>query len=140
MLKKTLALSLTSLFCLPALAQSGIQLYGSVDASFQYGKEMGNKTAGIDGGGIGDSFLGLRGEEALGAGLEAVFVLEQGSTSMSANPAASTKPTATPTPAAISSRSKPMSDLRAPLVRSPWGVNTHRVICLSSTTHCPIWR
>ncbi|MFC4487143.1 porin [Tepidiphilus baoligensis] len=78
MLKKTLALSLTSLFCLPALAQSGIQLYGSVDASFQYGKEMGNKTAGIDGGGIGDSFLGLRGEEALGAGLEAVFVLEQG--------------------------------------------------------------
>jgi predicted porin len=78
MFKKTLALSLTSLFCLPALAQSGIELYGSVDASFQYGKEMGNQTAGIDGGGIGDSFLGLRGKEALGAGLEAVFVLEQG--------------------------------------------------------------
>jgi len=78
MYKKTLALSLTSLFCLPALAQSGIQLYGSADAFFKYGKVMGDKTVGIDDGGIGNSFFGLRGEEDLGAGLKAVFVLEEG--------------------------------------------------------------
>lgn len=50
MYRKTLALSLTSLFCLPALAQSGVQLYGSADAFFKYGKVMGDSTAGIDDG------------------------------------------------------------------------------------------
>lgn len=55
-----------------------MQLYGSADAFFKYGKVMGDSTAGIDDGGIGNSFFGLRGEEELGAGLKAVFVLEEG--------------------------------------------------------------
>ncbi|MDK2798061.1 MAG: hypothetical protein PWQ19_1611 [Tepidiphilus sp.] len=55
-----------------------MQLYGSADAFFKYGKVMGDSTAGIDDGGIGNSFFGLRGEEDLGAGLKAVFVLEEG--------------------------------------------------------------
>ncbi len=78
MQKKTLVLALTGLFALPVFAQSNVQLYGTVDAYGQGGKIMGDNSMGVGSGGLSDTFLGIRGEESLGNGLKAVFVLEEG--------------------------------------------------------------
>lgn len=76
--KGLIALAVASLFSAPVLAQSSIQLYGVADAFVKYGKVMGDDTAGVDDGGLAGSRIGFRGEEALGNGLKAVFLLEEG--------------------------------------------------------------
>lgn len=48
------------------------------DAFVKYGQWMGDDMSGVDDGGLNGSRVGFRGEEALGSGLKAVFVLEQG--------------------------------------------------------------
>jgi predicted porin len=76
--KKAVAVSLAGLIAAPGWAQSNIQLYGVADAYVKYGKWMGDDTAGVDDGGINGSRIGFQGEEDLGNGLKAVFVLEEG--------------------------------------------------------------
>jgi predicted porin len=78
--KKLIALAVASLASAPLWAQqsSSIQLYGVADAFLKYGQWMGDDTSGVDDGGLNGSRVGFRGEETLGSGLKAVFVLEQG--------------------------------------------------------------
>lgn len=63
---------------LPAFSQSSIQIYGYADANLQYGKLRGDDVMGVGEGGWQGSRIGFRGEEDLGNGLKAVFVLEEG--------------------------------------------------------------
>ena len=76
--KKLIALAVASLASAPLWAQqsSSIQLYGVADAFLKYGQWMGDDTSGVDDGVLNGSRVGFRGEEALGSGLKAVFVLE----------------------------------------------------------------
>ncbi|MBI5781291.1 MAG: porin [Rhodocyclales bacterium] len=77
--KKLIALAVASLASAPLWAQSSsIQFYGAADAFVKYGQWMGDDVSGVDDGGLNGSRVGFRGEEALGSGLKAVFVLEQG--------------------------------------------------------------
>ena len=76
--KKLIALAVAGLVSAPVFAQSNIQIYGVADAYFKGGKSMGDDTMGVDSGGLAGSRIGFRGEEDLGSGLKAVFVLEQG--------------------------------------------------------------
>jgi len=78
MQKKLIALAVAGLVSAPVFAQSNIQVYGVADAYMKYGDFMGDDTMGVDSGGLMGSRLGFRGEEDLGSGLKAVFVLEQG--------------------------------------------------------------
>ena len=78
MQKKLIALAVAGLVSAPVFAQSNIQVYGVADAYFKAGDFMGDSTMGVDSGGLSGSRLGFRGEEDLGSGLKAVFVLEQG--------------------------------------------------------------
>ncbi|MBI5781290.1 MAG: porin [Rhodocyclales bacterium] len=78
MQKKLIALAVAGLVSAPVLAQSNIQIYGIADAYMQYGDFMGDDTMGVGSGGLMGSRLGFRGEEDLGSGLKAVFLLEQG--------------------------------------------------------------
>ncbi|WP_142805153.1 porin [Tepidiphilus sp. J10] len=78
MQKKLIALAVAGLVSAPVFAQSNIQVYGVADAYFKAGDFMGDSTMGVDSGGLAGSRLGFRGEEDLGSGLKAVFVLEQG--------------------------------------------------------------
>lgn len=78
MQKKLIALAVAGLVSAPVFAQSNIQIYGVADAYMQYGDSMGDDTMGVESGGLSGSRLGFRGEEDLGSGLKAVFVLEQG--------------------------------------------------------------
>jgi predicted porin len=78
MQKKLIALAVAGLVSAPVFAQSNIQVYGVADAYMQYGDFMGDDTMGVQSGGLMGSRLGFRGEEDLGSGLKAVFVLEQG--------------------------------------------------------------
>ena len=78
MQKKLIALAVAGLVSAPVFAQSNIQIYGVADAYFKGGKFMGDDTMGVDSGGLAGSRIGFRGEEDLGSGLKAVFVLEQG--------------------------------------------------------------
>jgi predicted porin len=77
--KRLVALAVASLVSTPLWAQSSsIQLYGVADAFVKYGQWMGDDTSGVDDGALAGSRVGFRGEEALGGGLKAVFVLEGG--------------------------------------------------------------
>lgn len=73
------AISRTSLalaaFCTAgaALAQSHVSLYGLIDVSVEHQKHGSKKASGLASNG---SYLGLRGQEDLGGGLKAGFVLE----------------------------------------------------------------
>lgn len=78
MQKKLIALAVAGLVSAPVFAQSNIQIYGVADAYMKYGDFMGDDAMGVDSGGLSGSRLGFRGEEDLGSGLKAVFVLEQG--------------------------------------------------------------
>jgi len=78
MQKKLIALAVAGLVSAPVFAQSNIQIYGVADAYMKYGDSMGDDAMGVDSGGLSGSRLGFRGEEDLGSGLKAVFVLEQG--------------------------------------------------------------
>ena len=78
MQKKLIALAVAGLVSAPVFAQSNIQIYGIADAYMQYGDFMGDDTMGVQSGGLMGSRLGFRGEEDLGSGLKAVFLLEQG--------------------------------------------------------------
>lgn len=62
-----------------AQSQSNIQIYGVADAYVEAGKWMGDSINGVgETGGIRPTQLGFRGEEDLGGGLKAIFVLEEG--------------------------------------------------------------
>ena len=78
MQKKLIALAVAGLVSAPVFAQSNIQIYGVADAYMKYGDFMGDDAMGVDSGGLAGSRIGFRGEEDLGSGLKAVFVLEQG--------------------------------------------------------------
>lgn len=92
-----LAAGAISLFAIAAHAQSGVTLYGVVDAPIEYVTNLASAPPTIDpvtgaitqrsggsrvslqsGGGLSGSRWGLRGVEELGNGLQAVFVLESG--------------------------------------------------------------
>ncbi|GAA4338915.1 porin [Pigmentiphaga soli] len=78
-MKKTLlAAALLAGFAGAAQAQSSVTLYGVVDGGFNYRKTDGNSTKGIDSGLLGQSRFGFRGQEDLGSGLKAIFLLESG--------------------------------------------------------------
>ena len=58
-------------------AQSSVNLYGNLDEAVTV--IDGKKTwSGLNSGGSSDSYFGLRGQEDLGNGLKAQFVLESG--------------------------------------------------------------
>lgn len=83
MKKSLIALAIFGAFAGAASAQSNVTLYGIVDAGLQY-KKGADKTApttsqfGVDGGYVAGNRWGLRGTEALGNGLNAIFTLESG--------------------------------------------------------------
>lgn len=58
-----------------AFADSGVNVYGRVDASVASVKAAGQRTSSVDNGG---SYFGFKGVEALGNGLKAGFILESG--------------------------------------------------------------
>lgn len=74
---KTLIASCSAIVVGVAQAQSGVQLYGVVDAFAQYltAAESAHR---LESGGLAASRLGFRGKEDLGGGLETFFVLEGG--------------------------------------------------------------
>lgn len=74
MQKKLIALAVAGLIASPVFAQSSVQIYGRVDASYVY-KTNDNKATLEDD--ESTSRLGLLGEEDLGGGLKAFFQLEE---------------------------------------------------------------
>lgn len=84
MQKKTIALAFASLASGATFAQSNVTIYGVADAAYVYssGDRANNtghaKYSGIDSGKLSGSRIGFKGEEDLGTGLKAVFVLEFG--------------------------------------------------------------
>jgi len=68
---------LVAVFAIPARAQDSVTLYGVVDAYGQYVSGSSHLYR-LQSGGTGGSRFGLRGQEDLGDGLYAVFVLESG--------------------------------------------------------------
>lgn len=91
MQEKLIALAVTSLLSVPALAQSNVTLYGSIDYGYTslsgsdrtHDDGAGNTVKyksrnGIDSGITKSNRIGFKGTEDLGNGLKAVFVLEQG--------------------------------------------------------------
>jgi predicted porin len=78
---KTIALAVAALVSGAAFAQSNVTVYGQADVGYVYSKSDYKKFQGIeDNMGIsgGQSRLGVRGEEALGNGLKAVFDFQWG--------------------------------------------------------------
>ena len=76
-MKKTLV-ALAALAAASAFAQSSVTLYGTVDATLQYGSgDVANKTA-LGNSGLNSSELGFKGVEDLGGGLKAGFILAAG--------------------------------------------------------------
>jgi predicted porin len=79
MKKGLIALAVLGAFSGAALAQSNVTLYGILDVNYQYNDpETGDSTSGINGGHQSGNRFGLRGSEALGGGLNAVFTIEGG--------------------------------------------------------------
>ncbi|QUN32529.1 porin (plasmid) [Cupriavidus sp. KK10] len=99
MKKSLIALATLGAFADAAQAQSGVTLYGLVDANIEYVNKVGavpvaannfnrgpaHSVARLDSGGLSGSRWGLRGTEELGDGLKAVFVLESGFSTDSGN-------------------------------------------------------
>ena len=93
MRRSTVIAVLPALLCGSVLAQSGVTLYGIVDAGVQWNKQYSSgsgsqeSTWSLDSGYQSPSRFGVRGAEALGGGLKAIFAVEGGfdiSTGMSA--------------------------------------------------------
>ncbi|MDR1936650.1 MAG: porin [Candidatus Accumulibacter sp.] len=81
MQKKIIALAVAGLVSGAAFAQSNVTLYGRLDLGYVYSKSDYKKFQGIENGnGIngGGSRIGVKGEEALGNGLKAIFEAEWG--------------------------------------------------------------
>jgi len=84
MKKSLLALAVLGAFAGTASAQSSVTLYGVVDAGLQYNKQFSSATGtqesvvGLNGGYFAGNRWGLRGSEALGNGMSAIFTLESG--------------------------------------------------------------
>lgn len=94
MKRKILALSAMSCVGCPALAQSSVTIYGVLDAPIEYVSNVargapsvvnnqlvpqtGGKRFGMPSTGLSSPRWGLRGQENLGGGLSAIFVLEGG--------------------------------------------------------------
>jgi predicted porin len=76
MQKKIVALAIAGLFSGAVYAQTNVTLYGAVHTGYVYSKSDFRKFQGIEDGTMGASALGVRGEEALGNGLKAVFNVE----------------------------------------------------------------
>lgn len=77
MQKKLIALAAASAFTLPAMAQSSVIVYGQMDigvASLPDG--AGHDVTHVDSALWGDSYIGVKGAEDLGSGLQAVFQVE----------------------------------------------------------------
>ena len=79
-MKKTLiAAALTGVFATAAHAQSSVTLYGLIDAGITYTNNQGGHSSWSEtSGSVNGSRWGLRGNEDLGGGLKAIFVLENG--------------------------------------------------------------
>ena len=67
-----------SAFAAPAFAQSNVTVYGVVDAGLEHTRSAGVNTTGVASGGMSDSRIGFKGQEDLGNGVTAKFVVEQG--------------------------------------------------------------
>ena len=64
---------------MPALAQSSVTLYGIADATIvSVSNKEGSRLTALDSGVLQSSRFGFRGNEDLGGGLRALFVLESG--------------------------------------------------------------
>jgi predicted porin len=79
MKKSLIALALMGAFSGAAVAQSNVTLYGILDVNVQRNDpENGSATTGINGGHQSGNRWGVRGSEALGGGMSAIFTLEGG--------------------------------------------------------------
>jgi GBP family porin len=84
MKRSAIGLALLSIFCGGAAAQSNVTLYGIIDVSTQWNRQYSSGTQkqesawSIDSGYQSGSRFGLRGTEALGRSLSAIFTLEGG--------------------------------------------------------------
>ncbi len=86
MQKKLIAVAVAGLVSGAAFAQSNVTVYGVADAYYGRATADGAKTTNvINGGGLSGSRIGLKGTEAIGNGLSALFVLEYGIANDSTN-------------------------------------------------------
>lgn len=80
--KKIIGISLAMLFAAAnsALAQTSVTMYGTVDAGIAYnrGSVEDGKVLSLESGQQSYSRIGFKGQEDLGSGMKAIFVLEQG--------------------------------------------------------------
>lgn len=76
--KKTAVAAAALLAAFAAQAQSQVSIYGNLDVSFGRFEEPGlaDATTRVESGSLRDSFIGFKGQEDLGGGLKAFFVLE----------------------------------------------------------------
>ena len=61
-----------------SFAQSNVIIYGNVDIGYEHASGIGIKASGINSGVRDQSRIGFRGEEDLGSGMKALFLLEYG--------------------------------------------------------------
>lgn len=86
MKKMTAALAVTGAFAGHAYAQSSVTLYGIIDEGITYtNNQAGHSTWQETDGAINTSRFGLRGNEDLGGGLQAIFRLENGFSAANGN-------------------------------------------------------
>ncbi|CAG2149876.1 porin [Ralstonia mannitolilytica] len=81
MKKSAILVAVGALFAGSAYAQSSVTLYGIVDATIHYttnANANGNSLVRLDNGAVSNSRWGLKGNEDLGGGNKALFVLESG--------------------------------------------------------------
>jgi hypothetical protein len=79
MKKSLLAAALCGAFTMSAHAQSSVTLYGLIDAGFVYtNNQQGHANYQLGSSSTQNTVFGLKGSEDLGAGLHAIFKLEQG--------------------------------------------------------------
>lgn len=89
MQKKLIAMAIAGMIAAPAFAQSNVTVYGIIDTFVGFGKAGDAKFSGVANGVLLGPRIGFKGEEDLGNGLKAKFVLEQGFNSDDASPASS---------------------------------------------------